>query len=171
MLFEINYLKEKVHLLLACIIMSVLLTVLVVVVAFFTQDFFIFVPYLGFLVVFLIAFFVCFDEMEKYEIYEDKIIVKNFLKKTKNVVYFNNVIKIIECDLMVTARGGLIKCYIFYDKRPIKTFFHGTIIDNHKKISVRVPITTELKNFIEKKDIVKDYKDFDWLIWESRNYK
>jgi len=88
-----------------------------------------------------------FRQMQWYEIYIDKIVVKNIYGKV-NEVYFSAVKEIQEKRIATFTRDSGKKYYIFLDGRPLRRWYEFLTCDNHKKTCVRVLVTDELKKFI-----------------------
>lgn len=104
----------------------------------------------GILIIFLSLVVLAY--IQWYYIYEDKIIIKNIYGVVKKV-YFSDVIEIIQKRFSIFTKDKGVECYVFIDKcikhLDRKLFWEN--IDNKKNRFVRVPITEELKMYIEDK--------------------
>ena len=91
-----------------------------------------------------------FGCIQWYCIYEDKIVVKNYLGEV-NEVYFSQVHQIVDIELPIVKRDN-VRCFIFADKKKNikdKIFFGGGTVCNSRFNYVRVPVTHELIKTIE----------------------
>lgn len=83
-----------------------------------------------------------------FHVYEDHIEVISVFGKV-NEVYFSNVVDVIEKELPVFRT--YIPHYVFDDGRKEKSFFETTHQNHHNRL-VRIYITDELKELIERKN-------------------
>ncbi|MBR5137797.1 MAG: hypothetical protein IKV30_07275 [Clostridia bacterium] len=100
-------------------------------------------------------------ECERFEIYEDKIIVRNALR-TKNIVLLENVKFVEEGKLNLAGKGeGLVDYYILNDGRKNKRpgWPHRNEFLNKKKYNFRIYKTEELEAFLKERFEIRQ-KDF-----------
>ncbi len=152
MLFKTKYLKDKLfgNLLMQGIFLLVLLFILVF--TFITKEIELLYLCIPFVILMILIQLEFFQQIQWYEVYDDKIVIKNIYGKVSEVK-FEDVKKIYEINLPIFTSIELKSYYVFLDGRPLKSFLHPLNIDNHKKFCVRVWITDELKKLIENKEI------------------
>lgn len=164
MLFKTKYLKDKIigNIIMQGILLFVML--LITVFAITTKDTGFLYLCIPFFIIMIIVQCDFFHQIQWYEVYKDKIIIKNIYGKV-NEINFENVQKIYKIDLPIFTRIEYKSCYVFLDGRPLKNFLHPLSIDNHKKFCVRVWITDELRELIESKDIAIEKKEIYDIYW------
>ena len=97
---------------------------------------------LWFIIGCILSLFV-FGSIQWYFVYEDKIVVKNYLGEI-NEVYFSQVHQIVDIELPIVKRDH-VRCFIFVDKKKnIKDKIFWGSVSNSKFSFVRVPVTDEL---------------------------
>ena len=95
-----------------------------------------------------------FQEMEWFEIYEDKIIVRNNALRIKNMVLFKNVKFVEEGKLnLLNNAPELVDYYILNDGRKNKRpgWPHKNEFRNRKKYNLRIYKTDELETFLKER--------------------
>ena len=89
--------------------------------------------------------------LEWFEIYHDRIKVKN-IYHTKNEVLFSNVQEIKEVTIFLTQKGTPKPFYIFYDGRKENKNVVGSWQPyNKKKCNLQIYKTPELEDYIKKR--------------------
>ena len=94
----------------------------------------------------------CSIYLQWFDVYEDCIVVRNIFGVV-NRVEFSKVHYVLKKQLPVFTRDRGAMHYVFVDGRPTKrkgiTYPYNS--DNHKNITVRIPVTPELTAFLETK--------------------
>ena len=114
------------------------------------------------LLIILVCIHYWFHDMEWFEIYEDKIIVKNNAQRIKNIVIFENVKFVEEGKLnLLNNAPELVDYYILNDGRKNKRpgMHDRNEFLNKKKYNFRIYKTEELEAFLKERFEIRQ-KDF-----------
>ncbi|MBE5748718.1 MAG: hypothetical protein E7344_03705 [Clostridiales bacterium] len=97
---------------------------------------------------YLIFFLGCLQRLDWYEIYENKIIVKN-IYKTKNIVYFRDVNAVYEITIYLARQSMAKQFLIFDDDRLNNNEPRGFWDFNKKKYNLKVYKTDKLLSLVK----------------------
>ncbi len=96
---------------------------------------------------FSLCFCLLLCNIEKFYVYDDKIISKNFLFKTNQVI-FDEVV-IIQLDTYIIAgRSSKIKCFMFVDKRAPNRYMG---LGNSKFRAFVIPVSDQITQILKEK--------------------